>query len=306
MMLVPGDTPLVDAAKLAIPVPAACSPGDNQALTRAIHKTLEDSQDVMPAGEQGMTMMSGVSVRSMITQIICPANSIQESSCLVLHAWLRVHDITVVANCHPLGLGSSPPDLLTPPHEDTPLAIHKGQRSISTHRQPSHCPSTGDSPVLLVHERMGAGATGMVFAGHIGSLPVIIKTIPPDFGGEADLRNEHHIYSTVLASLQGRVIPRMFGLFEGEGWTALIIEHCGDKVSDIDKLSLEQREMFWQHAHEIHANGIRHADLELRNLIMSISGELRIVDFAFSEVEHECEGGMCEELSYFRTLLELP
>ncbi len=49
-----------------------------------------------------------------------------------------------------------------------------------------------------------------------------------------------------------------------------------------------------------------HADLELRNMIVSKSGELRIVDFAFSEVGHECEGPMCRELSNFRRLLELP
>ncbi|KAF9009298.1 hypothetical protein BDZ89DRAFT_1078564 [Hymenopellis radicata] len=122
------------------------------------------------------------------------------------------------------------------------------------------------TPPVLVNERMGPGATGV-------------------FGGEADLRHEHHVYS-LLASLQGR-----------EGWTALMIEHCGDKVSDGDT---------GQHAHEIHANGIRHTDLELRNLIVSTSGDLRIVDFAYSEVGHECEGGMCRELSYFRTLLKLP
>ncbi len=53
-------------------------------------------------------------------------------------------------------------------------------------------------------------------------------------------------------------------------------------------------------------NGVRHADLELRNIIVSKSGELRIIDFAFSEVGHECEGPMCRELSNFRRLLELP
>ncbi len=66
------------------------------------------------------------------------------------------------------------------------------------------------------------------------------------------------------------------------------------------------RETLWRHALAIHASGVRHADLELRNMIVSKSGELRIVDFAFSEVEHECEGLVCPELSDFRGLLELP
>ncbi|KAF9027518.1 hypothetical protein BDZ89DRAFT_1066823 [Hymenopellis radicata] len=294
MMLVPGDIPLVDVATLAIPVPAACSPGDNQDLTLAIRKILGYvTEDNQAAREQGMTMMSGVSN---------------------LHVWFSMpgYEFTTLqlsrtAIHSPLG---SPPDLPPPPHEAVPLA-HKeleehfdAQAALPLSLQLPL--GATPSPVLLVHERMSEGGTGVVFAGTIGSLPLIIKTIPPGFAGEADLRHEHHIYSTVLASLQGRVLPRMVGLFEGEGWTALVIEHCGNKVSDIHQLSLQQRETLWKHALEIHANGVWHADLELRNLIMSKSGELRIIDFAFSEVGHECEGGMCRELSNFRTLLDLP
>ncbi len=63
--------------------------------------------------------------------------------------------------------------------------------------------------------------------------------------------------------------------------------------------------MLWQHACEIHAKGVRHADLELRNFVVSASGDVRIVDYAFSELGHKCEGGTCEELSKFQLLLEL-
>ncbi len=142
-------------------------------------------------------------------------------------------------------LVSSAPDsppLPTPCDEEKPSTfIQKGlEGHFAAIPLPLQRPVVATLPVLLVHERMSAGGTGVVFAGTIGALALIIKTIPPGVKGEADLRHEHHIYS-VLASLHGRVLPRMYGLFEGEGWIALVIEHCGDKVSDIHQLSLQQR-----------------------------------------------------------------
>ncbi|KAF8919740.1 hypothetical protein CPB85DRAFT_717697 [Mucidula mucida] len=137
---------------------------------------------------------------------------------------------------------------------------------------PFHPSSTS---TLLVSECLCVGATGVVFAAHFGSLALVIKAILPGHPGQSDLRHEARLYN-VLASLQGSVLPRMLGLFEGEGWLMLIAEHCGDKVTDISELSLSQREMLWQHACEIHAKGVRHADLELRNFVASASGDVRI------------------------------
>ncbi len=75
MLLVPGDRPLVNMAELAISVPSAYSPGDNQALVRAKRKALGYTAEDNHSQEQGMIMISTALVRSVITHIICPAQA---------------------------------------------------------------------------------------------------------------------------------------------------------------------------------------------------------------------------------------
>ncbi|KAF9036066.1 hypothetical protein BDZ89DRAFT_472036 [Hymenopellis radicata] len=135
-----------------------------------------------------------------------------------------------------MSLGS-PPN--SPPHETTPSGfVHKGlEEHFVKH---AALPLTSTPPALLAYECIGRSCTGVVYAAHIGPLALIIKAIPPGYEGESDLRHEAHMYN-ILASLQGRVLPRMVGFFEGEGWLMLIAEHCGDKVTDISELSLQQR-----------------------------------------------------------------
>ncbi|KAJ7110092.1 hypothetical protein C8R44DRAFT_272507 [Mycena epipterygia] len=64
------------------------------------------------------------------------------------------------------------------------------------------------------------------------------------------------------------------------------------------------RRILWQHACSIHASNILHHDLEPRNLVVSTSGEVRIIDFAFALAGHECSH-TCGELQSFRELLGL-
>lgn len=69
---------------------------------------------------------------------------------------------------------------------------------------------------------------------------LVLKGVPPYWTGQKELRHEANIYAR-LSSLQGTVIPKMYGLFEGEGWVVLVLEDCGCSVNNIDSLSLAQR-----------------------------------------------------------------
>ncbi|KAJ6491592.1 hypothetical protein DFH09DRAFT_1208140, partial [Mycena vulgaris] len=60
--------------------------------------------------------------------------------------------------------------------------------------------------------------------------------------------------------------------------------------------------MLWQHACSLHASGVQHHDLELRNLVVGDSGDVRIIDYAYAALGHECLDG-CSELVNFRVLL---
>ncbi|KAJ7223157.1 hypothetical protein GGX14DRAFT_327610, partial [Mycena pura] len=111
------------------------------------------------------------------------------------------------------------------------------------------------------------------------------------------LSQEALAYET-LTSLQGSVLPQMVGFFAGDGWMILVTEDCGRSLTDssLVSLSLQQREMLWRHVCSIHASGVAHHDLGPRNLVVSSSGDVRIIDFAYSELGHQCVEATCEEL----------
>ncbi|KAJ6482840.1 hypothetical protein C8R47DRAFT_1132842 [Mycena vitilis] len=105
-------------------------------------------------------------------------------------------------------------------------------------------------------------ATGTVFR----RSPLIIKAIPPGWTGVPDLVNEANMYNT-LVSLQGTVVPRFYGHFGGEGWSAIVLEECGTAVGELNELSLAQRDQVLEHARTLHGCGVMHNDLELRNIV---------------------------------------
>ncbi|KAJ7102741.1 hypothetical protein C8R44DRAFT_887486 [Mycena epipterygia] len=154
-------------------------------------------------------------------------------------------------------------------------------------------------PTLHIHERLCIGATGIVYK---AAADLVIKAIPPRWKGEDDLRHEALVYES-LSALQGSVLPRKAGCFEGEGWLILVIEDCGSVVTDVDTLSIKQRETLWRHACAVHAHGVQHNDLELRNLVVSAVGGVRIIDYAYAELGHKCDEATCDELRDFRRLL---
>ncbi|KAJ7286195.1 kinase-like domain-containing protein [Mycena rebaudengoi] len=157
--------------------------------------------------------------------------------------------------------------------------------------------------MLNVAECIMPGATGVVFRATLGPMPLVIKAIPPGWKGVDDLLNEAVVYET-LASLQGIALPRSAGLFDGHGWLIIILEDVGRPVTVVSDLSLHQREKLWQQACSIHASGVLHHDLELRNLVTSSSGEVRIVDYAYARLGHQCDASTCVELKRFRGLLD--
>ncbi len=55
--------------------------------------------------------------------------------------------------------------------------------------------------------------------------------------------------------------------------------------------------MLWGDACEIHAIGVMHGNLNLRNKVLSQSWKVHIVDFACSEVGHECKEGKALQTS---------
>ncbi|KAJ7217799.1 hypothetical protein GGX14DRAFT_598072 [Mycena pura] len=124
----------------------------------------------------------------------------------------------------------SPPDSpppCTPPHLTT-FAINYFEKEKKPTVQSS--PPRAVVPMLNVTEYITPGATGLVFRATLGSMPLVIKAIPPGWEGGDDLFNEAVVYEA-LASLQGIALPRSAGLFEGHGWLIIILEDVGRPVT---------------------------------------------------------------------------
>jgi hypothetical protein len=136
------------------------------------------------------------------------------------------------------------PQILTLQRETVSLpSIRRGLEDGFAESTALSTPPFFGLPVLTlnVSELLSTGATGVVFKITANSTALVIKAIPPRWTGAGDLLNEASIYQ-VLASLQGSALPRMAGCFQGEGWTILIMEHCGSAVGDdMSSFSLHQR-----------------------------------------------------------------
>jgi RIO-like serine/threonine protein kinase len=59
------------------------------------------------------------------------------------------------------------------------------------------------------------------------------------------------------------------------------------------------------HMLTIHEYGIRHGDLEPRNIVVSPAGKITVIDFEMSDQTHCCEDKKCMELDVLRNILQV-
>jgi len=62
--------------------------------------------------------------------------------------------------------------------------------------------------------------------------------------------------------------------------------------------------MLIDHVSAIHKYGICHNDLEPRNIVVSPSGKVTVIDFEMSNQTHVCEDTKCIELGTLRNVLQ--
>ncbi|GBE89759.1 hypothetical protein SCP_1700840 [Sparassis crispa] len=104
------------------------------------------------------------------------------------------------------------------------------------------------------------------------------------------LHHEARIYDK-LRALQGRVIPRCLGLYEGEledGLAAcLLLEYCGAELVKILCFRARERQVL-DSLQEIHRHGVQHNDVRECNIVVSEGGRPIIIDFDVAQ-EHDCK-----------------
>ncbi|KAJ7435920.1 hypothetical protein B0H11DRAFT_2295207 [Mycena galericulata] len=116
------------------------------------------------------------------------------------------------------------------------------------------------------------------------------------------LLHEFAVYN-VLHALQGVAIPSLFGLYRNlnDGSAILITSYAGVELEDFDTLCFKDRRILLSHLVRLHQAGVRHNDLEPRNVTFSEwrrSGAVgpRIIDLDNAKLGHVCPGLTCGEL----------
>ncbi|GBE89721.1 hypothetical protein SCP_1700450 [Sparassis crispa] len=109
--------------------------------------------------------------------------------------------------------------------------------------------------------------------------------------GVARLRNEVDMYWRI-AELQGDVVPRCFGLFEGEledGPSAcLVLQDCGERLyKEFFATSWTFRYDLIIAMSKIHNAGVAHRDFAPRNIVVSNDNKPFIIDFDRAK-KHDC------------------
>ncbi|KAF5392535.1 hypothetical protein D9757_002319 [Collybiopsis confluens] len=127
------------------------------------------------------------------------------------------------------------------------------------------------------------------------------------------LEKEHRVYETRLNHLQGRVVPRCYGLYKGknkygEEVACLLLEYCIGSPG----YSLEDRKYVFQppevvsvtdltdySSHsimiavcELHRTGILHGSLDDLSHIVFTSTQVRIISFSDVNEHHQCVGAI--------------
>ncbi|KAF8213849.1 hypothetical protein K438DRAFT_1802366 [Mycena galopus ATCC 62051] len=120
------------------------------------------------------------------------------------------------------------------------------------------------------------------------------------------IRKEGLVYEFLAKTGKQGIIPHYYGVFEDSvGTVALVLDNGGTALKTF-KDYLDSAQKLFAKAVEMHSAGVRHHDLEQRNVVQDSDGDLRIIDFHIAEMGYRCRGrDKCKELSKLRDALGL-
>ncbi|KAJ6590943.1 hypothetical protein DFH09DRAFT_908019 [Mycena vulgaris] len=159
-------------------------------------------------------------------------------------------------------------------------------------------------------QQLDQGIVGPVFAGSVaggdsGSACAAVVAKVALYEAETRiLLHEAAIYRQ-LQRLQGRVVPRVFGLFACRTFTVLVLAHRGARVSHMAELSRSQRASLYEDLKTVHQLGMVDGDLRAENIVVADDGVPSLIDFSHAGT-HRCLGpAVCEELREGLTFFSL-
>jgi tRNA A-37 threonylcarbamoyl transferase component Bud32 len=128
----------------------------------------------------------------------------------------------------------------------------------------------------------------------------VLNGLDPEYDSlVAELNLEHSIYSC-LAALGGSVIPKLFGFpyCPDVDSRVLITEFVDGAYLNPLTASKKVKLQALRGLEAIHSFGVRHDDLQAKNILV-VESNVYFIDFGCSTMD-ETQGSLNEELSYFR------
>ncbi|KAF8058189.1 hypothetical protein FPV67DRAFT_1676445 [Lyophyllum atratum] len=123
----------------------------------------------------------------------------------------------------------------------------------------------------------------------------VVLKLGLDLQSVEDLTQEANHYVIALKDLQGTVVPRFYGFYEGRCANhsrrrvgCLVLEYCGEPlVGKFKDLPLDERLKILNVLARLHAHGLHHGAFAERKVVTQ-NGEYRLIDFTYMAKKHEC------------------
>ena len=109
-----------------------------------------------------------------------------------------------------------------------------------------------------------------------------------------EMDHEARVYQ-MLEPLQGDCVPKFVGYVDWHGiFHALVLEDCGRALTAEELKRDDIQEQIRAHLQRIHALGVLHDDLALRNVTVGADGRVRIIDFNHARILSDLPANKCQ------------
>ncbi|KZT60196.1 hypothetical protein CALCODRAFT_507029 [Calocera cornea HHB12733] len=135
-------------------------------------------------------------------------------------------------------------------------------------------------PILSAFSVIGQGTCGWVYLAEYGHHRFAAKVSPTSQGQEHCLVQEYETYMHMRRfGLEGKVVPRCFGLYKGDQMTVLLTSYSGYALKNFDDLCIEDRLSIFRAAKALEDAGINQGSFSPRNVVCDDNNIYRIIDF---------------------------
>jgi serine/threonine protein kinase len=140
--------------------------------------------------------------------------------------------------------------------------------------------------MYTIGKKLGEGSFGVVYSGFYQNQKVAIKKSKKVQPQELE----------IMSTIKGTHIVKIFATEQSNDDTTIIMEECGQSLSELDALPLETKIDYFkqclQGLYELHSQGVAHMDIKPANILVC-NQTIKYIDFGLSTykpLHNRCSG----------------